>query len=202
METQLLSDNSVRQWTQPVTDHSETVLPVGTKRKSTFAINTRHHASRYLQRTSRCRISWRKPARVWRRAWATALPAGTDRFTLEEHRVQEDMNDDLIESDSSYTRVNTKTLLHQCAPAKHNQEACSVLGAKAVSRERKWGRKAGVRRQIYCSVWQSSIVTEIYIFTAASINVQVRVTREGRSADLHPPAEDRTLQGSTPRGCG
>lgn len=32
--------------------------------------------------------------------------------------------------------------------------------------------------------------------------LQVRVTREGRSAYLHPPSEDGTLQGSATRSCG
>lgn len=36
-----------------------------------------------LQRTSPCLICWRKPALVWKPAWATALPAGTHQFRLQ-----------------------------------------------------------------------------------------------------------------------
>lgn len=33
------------------------------------------------------------------------------------------------------------------------------------------------------------------------VSLQVRATREGRSPDLYPPAEDRTFQDPTPWGC-
>lgn len=84
----------------------------------------------------------------------------------------------------------------------------AVLCKSSEQKGRKQGRKTGFRGQIYGFM----IVAEISFSTAGSVNVrsvcfwwfllQVRVTGERCSADLYPPTQDGTLQGSTPRGCG
>lgn len=145
-----MSDNSVKKWAQSVTNLSETVLPVEKKKKkSTFALDINVLV-------------------IFRELPVVGSLGGNQHGLGGEHEQQHflqvltglcskniaaayraDVDDDLIKKRSLAhlgRYAETCALTHGC-----KTRPGSLFRVPCKSSE-KWGREAGVRRQIYCSV--------------------------------------------------